>query len=231
MKKLSVEIWSDIACPWCYVGKRRFEEALAAFPHKDDVEITWRAFELDPEAPKERGVSHAQLLSGKYGMSVPQAEERLADMTRTAADVGLEFRFDRSRSGNTFDGHRLIHFATTKGKGDAMKERLLRAYFTDGALVADHDALVKAAVDVGLDEAEVRNVLSTDAYAKDVRQDEAEAQAIGIRGVPFFVIDRKYGVSGAQPPEQLRAVLDKAYGERGPALVAEGEACGPDGCA
>jgi predicted DsbA family dithiol-disulfide isomerase len=230
MKKLSVEIWSDIACPWCYIGKRRFEEALAGFAHKDDVEVSWRSFELDPDAPSERGVSHAQLLSGKYGMSVKDAEGKLAEMTRTAAAAGLEFRFDRSRSGNTFDGHRLIHLAAEHGLGDKMKERLLRAYFTDGELIASTDTLVTCAVEVGLDEAEVRGALATDAYADEVRKDEAEARQMGIRGVPCFVIDRKYGVSGAQPAGELRAMLDKAYGELA-VTMSDGEVCGPDGCA
>jgi predicted DsbA family dithiol-disulfide isomerase len=227
---MKIEIWSDIACPWCYVGKRRFEAALADFPHRDDVEVRWRSFELDPEAPKERGVRHAQLLSSKYGMSLEQAEQKLAEMTKTGADVGLELRFDRSRSGNTFDGHRLVHLAAQHCLGDAMKERLLRAYFSDGDLISDHATLVRCAVDVGLKEEDVRAMLASDAYAADVRRDEAEAQAMGIRGVPCFVIDRKYAVSGAQPPAELRAMLDEAYAEAAH-IIADGETCGPEGCA
>jgi predicted DsbA family dithiol-disulfide isomerase len=211
MKKLAVEIWSDIACPWCYVGKRRFEKALATFEHRDDVDITWRSFELDPEAPIDRGMTHAKLLAGKYGMSEAQAEAKLQEMTKTGAEAGVEFHFERSRGGNTFDGHRLIHFATERGRGNEMKERLMRAYFSDGDVVGDHETLIKVATELGYDGNEVRTMLESDQYKNAVREDEGEAQAIGITGVPCFVIDRKFGVSGAQPPEQLKALLDKAW--------------------
>ncbi|MEO6951557.1 MAG: DsbA family oxidoreductase [Polyangia bacterium] len=233
MNKLRVDVWSDIACPWCYIGKRRLERALAAFSNGNDVEVTWRAFELDPDAPKLRdpSVTQAQRIAEKYGMPVDVAEERLRDMTQTAKEDGLDFRFDAIRGGNTFDGHRLIHFATERGLGGAMKERILRAYMTEGQAVSDHDVLVTLATEVGLDGKDVRAMLTSDACADAVRADEREAQALGIRGVPFFVVDGRYGVSGAQPAEKLLEVLNKAWSELPEGEVAEGAVCGPDGCA
>src|ERR1700759_5111828 len=156
---MDIEIWSDIACPWCYVGKRRFEAALAQFEHRDEVRVTWRSFELDPEAPAERGGDRAEHLARKYGMSVEQARAAEQQMTETAAGDGLEFRFDVARAGNTFDGHRLVHLAKEHGVQDAMKERLLRAYFSEGRLVSDHETLVGRAEEVGLPADEVRATL------------------------------------------------------------------------
>lgn len=235
MKKLHLDIWSDIACPWCYVGKRRLEAALTKFAHRDDVEVTWRAFELDPKAPAvgDPKVTHAMHLARKYGRSPAQAEAMLRSMTDTAAADGLTMRFDIARLGNTFDGHRLIHLALTHGKQDAMKERLFRAYMTEGQAIGDHAVLVKLGVDVGLDEAEVRAVLASDRFTAEVRQEEADAREMGINGVPFFVVAEKYGVSGAQSPEALLQVLTKAWSELPdePATLAEGAVCGPDGCA
>jgi len=231
---MHVEIWSDIACPWCYVGKRRFEAALAAFEHRDEVRVTWRSFELDPGAPAEAGRQAAHL-ARKYGRTPEQAQEMLDAMTATAADEGLSFRFDLMRAGNTFDAHRLLHLAKERGVQDAVKERLLRAYFTEGEAVGDRDTLVRLAAESGLDADEVRAALDEGRYVGAVRADEAEAQALGIRGVPFFVVDRRYGVSGAQPADVLRQVLDRAWSERAPLIPvvggADATACGPDGCA
>jgi predicted DsbA family dithiol-disulfide isomerase len=229
---LSIQIWSDIACPWCYVGKRRFEEALAKFAHADNVTIRWRAFELDPSAA--RTTSHgkggyAERLARKYGFSVADAEARLDAMTKTAADVGLDFRFDHIKSGNTFDAHRLLHFADKKELGGALKERLLRGYFTDGESMGDIDALVRLAGEVGLETDEARAVLTSDLYAAEVRDDERQARSLGINGVPFFVIGR-YGVSGAQSPEVLLGALQKAWSESPEVAVADSESCGVDGC-
>jgi predicted DsbA family dithiol-disulfide isomerase len=226
-----VEIWSDIACPWCYVGKRRFETALAAFEHRDDVTVTWRSFELDPSAPAARSEDGAEHLADKYGMSREKALEMQRTMTETAAGDGLEFRFDLARGGNTFDAHRVTHLAAAHGRQDAMKERLMRAYLTEGELIADHAVLTRLAVEVGLPEDEVREVLATDAYAAEVRDDERTASAIGIQAVPFFVVDRKMGASGAHPPEALGELLRRGWEAR-PAIpvIAEGESCGVDGC-
>ena len=233
MKNLSVDIWSDIACPWCYVGKRRLEAALAGFPHRDAVTITWHAFELDPAAPPVRDASqsYAERLAKKYGTGVARAEEMLTTMTATAAKDGLDFHFERIQAGNTFDAHRLIHLAHERGKQDAVKERLLRAYMTEGEPIGDRDALVRLVAEAGLDAEEAHTTLVTDAYAADVRADEEQARALGISGVPFFVIGG-YGVSGAQPADALQSVLTRAWSETAdePAL-AEGAACGPDGCA
>ena len=216
MQRLAVEIWSDIACPWCYVGKRRFETALASFPHRDAVDITWRSFELDPRAPAVRDAPapYAERLAAKYRTTVEDAERMIRQMTETGAAEGLELRFDRVRPGNTFDAHRVLHAAAARGAGDAAKERLLRAYFTDGEPIGDRDALARIAGDVGLDAAEVRATLDTDAHVREVRADEAEAAELGIHGVPFFIFDRRYAVSGAQAPDTLRHVLDKAWSEQ-----------------
>ena len=238
---MKVEIWSDVVCPWCYIGKRRFESALGQFAHRDEVEVEWRSFELDPSTASVTaagdGPGHAELIATKYGMSLAQAEAAVASVTRAAAGEGLDFHLDRSLRSNTFDAHRLIHLAADRGLQDDAKERFLRAYFTEGEPVGDRDTLVRLAVDAGLDREDVEGVLAGDEYADAVRSDEAEARALGISGVPFFVVDRKFGVSGAQPADQLLAVLERAWSERSPltlvgsAGTGTAEACGPDGCA
>jgi predicted DsbA family dithiol-disulfide isomerase len=226
-----VEIWSDIACPWCYVGKRRFEAALADFGHRDEVTVTWRSFELDPGAPAERVGDHAEHLARKYGSTVEHARAMHDNMTQVAAGEGLDFRFDRVRGGNTFDAHRLVHLAHAHGMQDAMKERLMRAYLGEGELMSDHAALTRLAVEVGLPEDEVRELLATDQHADSVRDDERTAASLGITAVPFFVVDRAFGASGAQPPELLGELLLRAWEARPKiATVVGGEACGPDGC-
>ncbi len=210
---MDVEIWSDIACPWCYVGKRRFEAALAAFEHRDEVTVTWRSFELDPEAPRSTDLPAAERLAGKYAMSVEQAEAMHAQMTERAAAEGLELHFDRTRSGNTFAAHRLIHLAAAHDAQDTVKERLMRAYFTEGEPIGDPDALVRLVAEVGVDSDEARAVLDSDRYADAVREDERLAGRLGIRGVPFFVLDRRYGVSGAQPADLLLKALEHAWND------------------
>jgi predicted DsbA family dithiol-disulfide isomerase len=209
-----VEIWSDIACPWCYVGRARFATALAAFEHRDEVTVLWRSFELDPDAPAEREGSHAELIARKYGRTLEEVAEMDAALTATAAADGLTIRFAEMRSGNTFDGHRLIHLAAAHGKQDPMKERLFRAYFGEGALISDHATLQTLAVEVGLPADEVRELLLTERYGEEVRDDERTAQSAGISAVPCFVIDRKYGASGAQPPETLLEFLQHGWAQR-----------------
>ena len=228
---MNVEIWSDIACPWCYVGKRRFEAALAQFEHRDDVRVTWRSFELDPAAPREREGERAARLAEKYGITVERAREMERQMTATAAGEGLDFRFDLARSGSTFDAHRVVHLAAEHGQQDAMKERLLRAYFTEGELMSDHETLVRLAVEIGVPEDEVRQMLASDRYAAEVREDERTAGSFGISAVPTFVVDRAVGVSGAHPPEALVELLREGWSRHAPApaVVAGGEACGIDG--
>ena len=233
MKTLKLDVWSDIACPWCYVGKRRLEAALAEFPHRDAVSITWHSFELDPSAPAVQPAtpSYAERLAKKYGRSVAHAQGMIDNMTRVAAVDGLDLRFDRVRAGNTFDAHRLLHLAAAKGVQGAMKERLLRAYLTEGEAIGEPAVLARLAMEVGLDEAEVRAMLAGDAYAAEVRADESNARDIGINGVPFFAVAERYGVSGAQPPEVLLEVLTKAWDDLAAEPAAEGEVCGPEGCA
>jgi predicted DsbA family dithiol-disulfide isomerase len=228
---MDVEIWSDIVCPWCYVGKRRFEAALAGFEHRDEVNVTWRSFELDPTAPREREVDGATHLASKYGVPRERALEMQRSMTEAAAGDGLEFRFDIARAGNTFDAHRLVHLGAAHGKQDVLKERFMRAYLTEGEPIGDPEALSRLAVGAGLPEGEVRELLATERFAEEVREDERTAQSFGIAAVPFFVVDRKLGASGAHPPEALRELLERGWRDRAPlATVAEGDACGPDGC-
>jgi predicted DsbA family dithiol-disulfide isomerase len=207
---MTVEIWSDVVCPWCYVGKRRFEHALEQFPHRDQVELTWRSFQLDPTAPPTRTISSAEHLASKYGMSIEQAERSNAQMTELAAGEGLEYHLDETRGGNSFDAHRLIHLAKAQGLQDEMKERLMRAYFTEGAAIGDMETLARLASEVGVDP----SGLTGEAFADTVHADEELAARIGIRGVPYFVLDRRYGVSGAQPSELLLQALEKAWAAR-----------------
>lgn len=228
---MDVEIWSDIACPWCYVGKRRFEAALEQFEHAEDVRVIWRSFELDPTAPPERHGDRAERLAEKYGMTVEQAREIEQHLVETAAGEGLDFRFDIARGGSTFDAHRLVHLAKQQGLQDAMKERLLRAYFTEGKLVSDHDTLAGLAVEVGLPETEVREALASERCAEQVRDDERAATQLGISAVPTFVVDRALGASGAHPPEALLELLRQGWANRSPvsALAFDGDSCGVDG--
>ncbi|MBW3556660.1 MAG: DsbA family oxidoreductase [Actinobacteria bacterium] len=229
---MRVEIWSDVVCPWCYIGKRRFEEALSGFAHRDEVEVVWRAFELDPAAPALRDGDYAQRLAQKYRVPVREAQEMIDHMTTAAAGDGLDFNFDIARPGNTFDAHRLLHLASERGIQDAVKERLLSATFIEGQAIGDHETLVRLATEAGLDPDEARSVLDSGAYADEVRADEDRARAYGITGVPFFVVDETYGVSGAQPPQVLRTVLERAWEDTQPAVLVtagQGEAPGCDG--
>jgi predicted DsbA family dithiol-disulfide isomerase len=198
-----VEIWSDIACPWCYVGKRRFESALEQFD--GDVDIRWRSFELDPAAPAERERSGAEHLAEKYGMSVEEARARQQQLREMAAGDGLDLRQDLNRGGNTFDGHRLLQLAAQQGLQDALKERLMRAYHSEGELISDHATLARLAAEVGVEGAE--ETLASDRFAAEVRDDERTAREIGIHAVPTFVVDRRVAVAGAQPPEMLLRLL------------------------
>ena len=212
---MQVEIWSDVVCPWCYLGKKRFEQALAGFEHRDDVQVIYRSFELDPTSPPGVTTPTVERLASKYGMSAEQASQAQRQMEERAAGDGLTFRMDGLRSGNTRDAHRLIQLAKERGRQAALVERLYRAYFTEQDSVFDHDALTRLAVEAGLDPDEVKQVLASDSYGDHVDTDEAMAQALGATGVPLFVIDRKYGISGAQPAETITQVLAKAWSEAG----------------
>jgi len=236
-EKLRVDIWSDIACPWCYVGKRRFETALEGFPYRDQVEVVWHSFELDPSAPAGPGQSMRAILAQKYGGGEAGAQGMLDSMTRTAVGEGLEYHFERVQPTNTLLAHQVLHLAAEKGLQDAVKERLLRAFFTEGEFLGDRETLVRLGAEAGLQAEEVRAALASDAYAQAVRQDEAQARALGISGVPFFVLGGKYGVSGAQSPEVLRGALEQLWTETHPApltLLGEGtpaESCEDGSCA
>jgi predicted DsbA family dithiol-disulfide isomerase len=236
MKQINVEIWSDVACPWCYIGKRRFEAALAQFEQRDQVKIVWRSFELAPDAPNTTEDTLSEMLAKKYGMSLQQASDANNQVTALAAAEGLDYHFEKAHYGNTFDAHRLIHLAAEYNLQDAMKERLLKAYFTDGLTIGDLDTLVQLAAEVGVDAERARTVLASDAFADAVRGDEQRATEFGISGVPFFAFDEKYGVSGAQPTEVFSEVLARTWAEARPQLISVNSApdagvCNDDSCA
>ncbi|MEW2423536.1 DsbA family oxidoreductase [Streptomyces nigra] len=234
---MRVEIWSDIACPWCYVGKARFEKALAAFPHRDQVEVVHRSFELDPGRAKGDIQPVITMLTKKYGMSAAQAQAGEENLGAQASAEGLAYRTEGRDHGNTFDMHRLLHLAKRHGRQDELIQILYRANFAEerSVFAEGDDRLVELAVEAGLDADEVRRVLADpEAYADDVRADEREAAQLGATGVPFFVLDRAYGVSGAQPAEVFTQALTQAWGDRSPLTLldtGDADACGPDGCA
>ncbi|MBP1990657.1 DsbA family oxidoreductase [Paenibacillus eucommiae] len=210
---MKVEIWSDFLCPFCYIGKRRFEAALEQFAHRDKVEVVFRSFELDPNADRDLKEDVHSMLSAKYGMSREQAKAANDDLTKQAAAVGLTYHFDTMILTNSFDAHRLTHWAATHSKRSEMTERLLKAYFTDSKHIGDHETLAALAAEVGLDQAEAAAVLASSQFTNEVRSDEEEGSRLGIRGVPFFVINRKYGISGAQPSQVFMETMQKAWDE------------------
>lgn len=210
---MRIEVWSDIVCPWCYVGKRRFERALDAFEHRDAVEVVHRAFQLDPVSPPGEVRNHRDNLMAKYGMTEARANAAQIRMERTAADEGLEFRLVGGVTGNTFDAHRVLQLARERGIQDAVIERLFRAHFTEQRSIFEHGSLTTLAVEAGLDADEVTRVLASDAYADDVKADDEQARECGATGVPFFVIDDRIGVSGAQPSEVFADALSRAWAE------------------
>jgi predicted DsbA family dithiol-disulfide isomerase len=230
---LRVDIWSDVICPWCAIGKANLDRALERFDGADRVEIVWHSFELDPNAPAALAGDHAEQLARKYGMPVEQARKSIDRVVTTARGVGLDFRYDRIRPGNTFDAHRVIHLAAERGLQTQVKERMFRGYFTEGAAIGLPEEVERLAVDAGLDAEEVAEVLESDAYAAEVRADEADAHQLGATGVPFFVFDGRYAVGGAQPPDVLLEVLQRCWRERTPGvevLAVADDVCGPDGC-
>lgn len=233
-KRLRIDIWSDIACPWCYVGKRRLEAALRAFPHQSAVDVTWHSFQLDPSAPRTQPSQrpYAERLAAKYGVAPEQGKAMIARMVQTAAQDGLAMDFEHIRPGNTFDAHRLLHLAKQRGLQDALEERLFAAYLCEGQAIGEPEVLLKLAEQAGLDVDEAQGVLVTDAYAQEVRTDIAHARALGVSGVPFFVVGEHYGVAGAQSAETLLSVLTQWWDENPEAEAqVEGPVCGPDGCA
>ena len=235
MPAVRIDIWSDVVCPWCYIGKRRLESALADFGHAADVDVVWHSYQLDPGAPSEPTDSVAAHLGRKYGGGPAAGAQMIDRVEAVAAEEGLVYRLHQAQRANTLDAHRLLHLALEESGPkvqDRLKEVLLAAYFIEARNVADHDVLREVAAGAGLDPARVDAVLASDAYAPEVQADIDQVQAHGSSGVPFFVIDGRYGVSGAQPAEVFRQVLARAMAEREPSLqmVGGNDVCGPDGC-
>jgi predicted DsbA family dithiol-disulfide isomerase len=207
---VKVEIWSDVVCPWCYIGKRRFERALEHFDGADDVEVVWRSFQLNPDHPRGARQAHDAYLAAKLGATLDQVRAMDDRVVALAAAEGLRYDFARYQVVNTFDAHRLTHLAKARGLGAQIQERLLRAQLVEGEVLDDVDTLVRLAAEVGLSPSEARDVLGSDAYADDVRADLSLAHGLGIRGVPFFAMDRRFGISGAQEVEHFVQVLEHA---------------------
>lgn len=232
---MQVDVWSDVVCPWCYVGLANLDAALADLDLGEDVDVVLHSFQLDPGARTRSPEEAVEGLARKYGTTVGAIRARQAHLVTLGAERGIDFRFDRAWSGNTFDAHRLLHLARERGVQRELKGRLGRAYFTDGEPIGEHDTLRRAALDVGLDPGEVDAVLSRDDYADAVQADIAAARDMDVTGVPFFVVDGRLALAGAQPPEVLGRVLRKAWDERRPQVAAgpgidDAAACGPDGC-
>ncbi len=238
---MRIDVWSDVVCPWCYIGKRRLEQALTE--SGTDATIVWHSFQLDPSATNDDDRDLATRLGEKYGRGREWGLQANAHVTEIASEVGLEYHLDQAKPVNTVDAHRLLHLARdlaeagevpadTQGR---LKERLLKAYFTDGLPVGDHTTLTELATEVGIPEDRAKEVLASTTYADDVAADQAQALAYGANGVPFFVIDEKYGVSGAQPVEVFQEALRRANADRNPVTLItsadDDAACGPDGCA
>ncbi|ADB51859.1 DsbA family oxidoreductase [Conexibacter woesei] len=211
---MELELWLDVVCPWCYLGKRRLDAALERFDARDQITLVHRSFELDPDAPRRREGTLAEMLAAKYGGSVAEAEARQAQLTELGREDGIAFRFERAQPGNTFDAHRLIHLAASIGAQEAVVERLMRGYFGEGLAIGDPAELVAAVADAGLDAATAREALDGDDFAAAVRADEERGAALGIRGVPFLVLDGRYGLSGAQPVDAYLQAVEQAWGER-----------------
>ncbi|MHB8438292.1 MAG: DsbA family oxidoreductase [Acidimicrobiales bacterium] len=229
-----VEVWSDVVCPWCYIGKRRFEAALRRFEHADEVEVRWRSFELDPSAPMRRSRTMAEQIAHKYAISTEQAAQRIEHLNQMAAAEGLDLDMGRTVGGNTFAAHRLAHFAMDDDPafGAEIEEALFSAYFSELRPIGDRDVLLDVATRVGLDGDEAAAVLDSDRYGDEVRSDEAQAAALGCTGVPFFVIERAWAVPGAQDSDTFLAVLRRAWEKLGPgtAVAADAPACVDDAC-
>lgn len=206
---MQIEIWSDVICPWCYIGKRRFEAALALSGNRENISVIWRSFELDPNAPRQQPGSVNELISQKYSISLQEADEMIARVTAHASAAGLEYHLDKARRGNTFDVHRLLHFAADRQVGELAVETIMHAYFSESLAVGDRAELAKLAPKFGIPESEALAMLESDKYADAVRADESRAAGFGISGVPFFVFDEKSGISGAQPVEVFVEALQQ----------------------
>lgn len=214
MRTMKIEIWSDIVCPFCYIGKRQIELAVEKFEHKDEVAITYHSFELDQNAEKNNPLDVYDMLSSKYGMTREDAIANNVRLSENAKEIGLELNFDDVKLTNSFDAHRLVHFAKTQGKQEEMLERLHEAYFKNGESISDIESLLSFAIEIGLDSEKARAHIESSEFTDEVREDEIKAKELGITGVPFFVFDMKYGISGAQGEEALLAALNEAWANR-----------------
>lgn len=210
---MTVEIWSDVMCPFCYIGKRKFENALQQFEHKEEIEIVWKSFQLDPDLKTEANKSINEYLAERKGLTLNEAKQLNDRVTKMAAEVGLHYDFDKAVVANSFDAHRFVHLALKYGRGSLAEESLFRVYFTEGKNIADHKTLVQLGIESGIDESEVKATLESDALSNGVMNDIKEAQMLGINGVPFFVFNHKHGVSGAQQSETFLAALEKSFNE------------------
>jgi predicted DsbA family dithiol-disulfide isomerase len=235
MEKMKVEIWSDVMCPFCYIGKRRFEAALEEFGHKDNIEVEWKSFQLNPDLETDPKININEYLAERKGITPDHARQMNDYVTNLAAEVGLKYDLDKAIVANSFNAHRIGHLAKKHGLGDVMEEALFKAYFSEGKNTDDKQTLVELGVAVGLDRDELIQTLESNAFADEVKHDIAEAQYLGIQGVPFFVMNNKYGVSGAQAVPVFAQTLEKSFGEwqqakNKPQLtIIEGESCSPDG--
>lgn len=239
---MRIEIWSDIACPWCFIGKRRFETALERFDHKDDVDVTWHSYQLDPGLPEHFDGSEAEYLSRSKGMPIEQVKQMFDHVSAQAEGEGLDYDFDSIVVANSFTAHRFLHLAKTQGVMSEAEEALLSGHFEHGRDISDHDYLAEVGHALGIDPALTRRVLDSDEFVAEVEADIAEARALGVSGVPFFVFDRRYGISGAQSPETFVEALETAWQESEKLTVLAGDSirsdsaahggavCGPDGC-
>ena len=232
---MKIEIWSDYACPYCYIGERQLEKALESFSDREDIDISYKGFELDPSASYETTTNTRERISGKYRMSLEKAQQMIDSITEYAKRVGLDYNYGTTRYTNTFDAHRIAKYAETKGKGLEMSEKLFHAYFTENKQMSDHKVLTDIAIEIGLDKLEVEDVLKNKKFAEDVRNDEYEASRLGIQAVPFFLINGKYSISGAQPSEVFEKAIEKALQEEKILECVEddnlgGMVCNSDGC-
>ena len=232
---MKIEIWSDYACPYCYIGKRQLEKALESFSDRDDINVSFKSFELDPSASYETTTTTKDRVAKKYGYTSEQAQQMIDNVTKYANSVGLDFHYATTRYTNTFDAHRISKYAETKGKGLELSEKLLHAYFVENNQLSDHKVLTDIAIEIGLDKSEVEDVLKSEKFAKDVRNDELEASRLGIHSVPCFVINRKYSISGAQPVEVLKKSIEKILQEENILKPVEnknldGMTCDSNGC-
>jgi predicted DsbA family dithiol-disulfide isomerase len=230
---MKVDIWSDVRCPFCYIGKRKFEKALEKFPYKNEVEVNWHSFELDPSLKTNTAVSAIEHIADIKGISKDQAEGMHSHVTNVAKEIGLDFNFEKSVIDNSFNAHRLIQLAKTKGLANEAEEQLFKAHFLEGKNIDDNETLIQIGVSAGLNENDVKDMIASDSFSQEVRQDEMQAQSIGINGVPFFILNNKYAVSGAQSPDVFLQALSQTWSEiekeKQPLIITEGESCSSDG--